>query len=433
MTFKLPLHAMLALAVLGAGRASASDDHDHPAAASPSTAPAHDEHGHDAKAHGADGHAEDAHADEVKLTAEAIRHNHITVATVAKRTLAPTFVAPGRVAFDAESMAHVGVAVKGRVVEVKVRTGDAVAKGDELLVVESPELGEAQSEYVQRRTAASVAEIAIAPARQAYERAKTLHEKSEGIALAEVQRREAELRTAEGALATTRASLTAAENALRLLGMDAGAIKKLAQTGEINPRFTVKALLSGEVVEREVTVGELVSPEKDSLLVTADLSKVWVLADVPETRLAEVGVGSAARLRVAASGEAVDGTVSYVSPALDPTTRTGRVRVVVANERRLLRPGMFARVELAAASGTGTDAVLAVPDEAVQNYEGGTVVFVPVEGEENTFAARPVRVGSPVGGFVPVLNGLNEGDHFVATGSFVLKADLGKAGAAHEH
>src|SRR5690606_537945 len=103
---------------------------------------AHDDH---------DGH--DDHVDEVKLTAEAIRRQKITIERATKRLLAPPIICPGRVAFDAEAMAHVGVAVRGRVIEIKARAGDSVKKGDELLVIESPELGQAQSELLQKQSA----------------------------------------------------------------------------------------------------------------------------------------------------------------------------------------------------------------------------------------------------------------------------------------
>jgi cobalt-zinc-cadmium efflux system membrane fusion protein len=312
--------------------------------------------------------------------------------------------------------------------------GDAVNKGDELVVVESPELGRVQSEFLQARTAVSVAQTQVEPAVKAHERAKALYEKNQGIALAEVQKREAEARAAEGELATAKAALSAHENGLRLLGMSREAVEAMATSGEISPRYVITAPIAGQVVEREVTLGELVSPEKDALLVLADLSDLWVLADVPEARLADVAVGASARVQVeAASKKALDGKVAYVSPSLDPNTRTGRVRIVVPAQNGGLRPGMFARVELSAATVDGVEQSLTVPDEAVQTVDGQPTVFVPVVGEPNTFAPKPVKVGRVAGGLVPILEGLAEGDHVVTSGTFILKADLAKAGAAHEH
>jgi cobalt-zinc-cadmium efflux system membrane fusion protein len=94
---------------------------------------------------------------------------------------------------------------------------------------------------------------------------------------------------------------------------------------------------------------------------------------------------------------------------------------------------MFARVELASTTAEGTTESLVVPDEAVQTVEGQPTVFVPVPGEPNTFAPRPVKVGRVAVGYVPILDGLAEGDQVVTSGTFILKADLAKSGAAHEH
>jgi cobalt-zinc-cadmium efflux system membrane fusion protein len=381
----------------------------------------------------ADPQADPAHTDEVKLTAEAVEKYGVQVAPVGRRVLRPTFVAPARLAFNANAIAHVGSAVKGRVAELKVQVGDEVKTDEVLLVVESPELGEAQSEFLQKREAAAAAAPVVEAAKTAYERAKALYEQTKGISLTELQRREGELKAALAAARAARSAATAVENRLRLLGMDRAALDELAKGGEIKPRFSVRAPLSGRVTEREVTLGELVSPDREHLLIVADMTTLWALADVPEARLAGVAKGAGARVTLAAlPEESVAGAVSFVAHTVDPITRTAKVRIEVANEHERLRPGMFATAEIETGGGKG-EAVLAVPDEAIQTVEGGPAVFVPVEGEENTFAKRAVSVGKAAGGWVPVMSGLKEGERIVVAGSFILKADLGKSGAAHEH
>jgi cobalt-zinc-cadmium efflux system membrane fusion protein len=355
------------------------------------------------------------------------------VAPVTRQSLTAKFVAPARVTYDAEAMAHIGSLVKGRAVEIKARLGDAVTRGDELVIVESPELGEAESDYLQKATAVAVATAAVEPSQHALERANKLYEKSQGVALAEVQKREADLKAAQGAVQTAQAALDAAKNKLFLMGFDRKALDALDTSRQINARYVVRAPISGTVVRREVTLGELVSPEKEALLVLADLGSVWVIADVPEAKLGDVGIGSAARVRVAAGGGALEGKVSYIAPALDPSTRSAQVRIVVSNPNGSLRPGMFARADLTVGGATDAARVLAIPEDAVQTVEGKPSVFLPVEGEPNTFTTRAVKVGRPVGGMVLVESGLKEGEQIVVNGTFILKADLGKAGAAHEH
>lgn len=378
------------------------------------------------------------HADEVRLTAEAIQRYGVKVETAATHALRPTFVCPARIAFNAEAMAHVGSPLRGRAVEIKVRLGDQVKRDQELITIESPELGEAQSDFLQKRTAAQSAGPQADLAKAAWDRARGLHEQSQGISLTEVQRREAEYKAAVAAQRAAESAANAAENRLHVLGMDQRTVEALVTSGEVAPRFVIRAPIEGRVVQREVTQGELVSPEREALVVLADARTLWVLADAPEGRLAEIAIGSPAWVSVGfLAGERLEAKVSFISPIVDPTTRTAQVRIDIpggSGAGTHLRPGMFARAEITAAASDGKDPapVVAIPEEAVQSVEGGPAVFVPVEGEPNTYAKKAVIVGAAIGGFVPVLSGLKEGEAYVASGSFILKADLGKSAATHE-
>lgn len=383
-------------------------------------------------AHG--GGDEGEHADEVVLTTDAVKRNGIRLSVAKRGVTGEGISAPARVSFNAEQVAHVGASVAGRVTEVRAKTGDQVRAGDVLLVVDSPELGEAQSDFLQKKTAEQVSGPALSLSKNSYERVKGLFEKTQGTTLNEVQKREGEYRAAEGAALSAKSAAAAARNKLMLLGMKTEEVSQLEKTGTLDPHHAVRAPLGGEVVEREVTLGELVGPEKDKLLVVADLSTVWVVADVPEAKLASVRVGSKATLRVSTSSvEGIEGQVSYVAPSLDAATRTARVRVVVRNDERKLSPGMFATAEIQVDGAAGDKSLISIPEEALQTVEGGPAVFVPVPGEENTFQKRSVHAGTPAGGMVVVLSGLEEGEKYVSGGSFVLKAEIGKAGASHEH
>ncbi|MCC7205325.1 MAG: efflux RND transporter periplasmic adaptor subunit [Phycisphaeraceae bacterium] len=390
---------------------------------------AHDEHEDDQAGRGSDDD------DQVRLSDEAIERSGIRTEPVQSRVLVGEVVAPARVTFNLERMAHVGSPLAGRVHEIPARVGDTVEKNDPLLVVQSPELGEAQSDYLLKRMAMDTAAPAVELARVALDRARTLYEESQGIALAEVQRREAELRAAQGGLLAARAQATAAENLLHMMGMDQDAVRALATTGEIDPYYMVRAPIAGLVIEREATLGELVGPDREALLVLADMRTLWVLADVPESQVNRVTVGATARVTVPAMGNAsLEGTVTSIAARLDPATRTAPVRIEVRGDAAGLRPGMFAQAVIVGAGAEGEHAATpAVPEDAAQWIEGRTVVFVPVRGEPNTFATRSVDLGEPVGGMAPVRSGLAEGELFVADGSFILKAEMGKAGAAHEH
>ena len=423
--------ASIALALSGCGGPAQDEPHGHDHAAE--AAHAHDhapspEHDHAPAAEG-----EHAHVDEVHLTPEAVARYGVRTGRAAQTALQDSVLAPARVAYNAETMAHVGSPLRGRVVQMKVRLGDGVTAGQELLVIESPELGEAQADLLQRRAAVLAAAPAAELAKAAWERAKGLHERSQGIALGEVQRREAEYRGAMAAQRAAEAAATAAQNRLQLMGMSKEQVDALLTSGEISGRFAIKAPIDATVVQREITLGELVGPDRESLLVLADTRSPWVLADVSEASLPRVVPGTRAWITLGTAGaDRLEGTVVLVASSIDPSTRTASVRIEIPKGGSALKPGMFVQAEMLVPVNGGAQ-VVAVPDEAVQTVEGGPAVFVPVKDEPNTFAARPVRVGKTIGGMVPILEGLAPDEEVVVAGSFILKAELGKAGAAHEH
>jgi multidrug efflux pump subunit AcrA (membrane-fusion protein) len=364
---------------------------------------------------------------EVSLTPEAMRRYGVTVGTAAKQKLISHVVVPAQVSFNTQAMAVCGCPVQGRVTELKANVGDVVKTGDELLAVESPELGEAQSDYLQKRVGVTAAAGSVEPAKSAYERAKSLYEKSQGIALTELQKREVDVKTAENALLVAQSAMKAAESRLKLLGMDKAAIDLLVQSGEINPRYSVRAPLDGTVTERLVTLGELVKPDREKLLVVADMTTLWVIADVPETRVIEIKAGTRASVSVA--GQNFDGTVSQIGLSVDPSTRSVPVRIEVKSQPAL-KPGMFAQADIV--SRAGDEPVVTVPASAIQSIGGSTAVFLPVDGKPGTFSRRVVEIGDTAGGMVSITSGLNAGEHVVVSGAFILKAELGKASAKDE-
>lgn len=371
---------------------------------------------------------------QIPISAAARTTFGITVGQAALHAVTPSFTAPARVSFNTENMAQVGSAVVGRVAEISARLGDVVKKGDVLLVIDSPELGDAQSDFHQKRTGVEIAGPALELTTVAYDQARKLYDLNQGIALTEVQRRQADQQTAKATLMTARVALTAAENKLQLFGMDRAAITALATSGTIEPRYTIRAPIAGQVIRRNVTMGELVSPTREALLVLADTTMVWVLVEAPEMHLAKVLVGSPAVVTVASlPNETFAGTVSFIAPEIDQATRSVQVRIAVANATGRLKPGMFAQAEIRQnAAGDGAS-ILSVPDAAVQTIDGKPVVFVPMTDKPDTFLKRPVTLEPAVGDLWPVRYGLTAGEPIVMTATFILKAEFGKSGAKHDH
>lgn len=170
-------------------------DHDHE----------HD-HGADDDQNNGDESSGTAHRDEVRLTPDAQQRYGVRIEYAAARALRPMLHVPGQASFNAEALAHVGSPLRGRVIDLRARLGDVVAKGDVLLVVESAELGEAQSDFLQRRTVAQNSFAAVDAARAALDRATTLYQQDRNIALAELQRRELEVKSAEATAQSTRSA-----------------------------------------------------------------------------------------------------------------------------------------------------------------------------------------------------------------------------------
>jgi cobalt-zinc-cadmium efflux system membrane fusion protein len=372
------------------------------------------------------GPAEAGHHDRVKLSKEAAEENHVKVEPVTKHVLVPRLRAPARVAVNAEATARVSTPVGGRVSEVKAHLGDVVHAGDVLVVIESTDLGEAQSDLLQKNAAQAAAEAAAEAARVSYQRGLELLEQAQGLSRGEVDKRHADLLAAQAAARSAAVAASAARTRLKLLGMADDAVDTLAAGGKVDPTYPVRAPIEGSVIRLDVTRGALVAPDKDALLDLADLRSVWVLADVPEPAAASVRPGAAARVSAPRSGNGWDGKVTYVSPVVDPATGSVAVRDIVDNSSGALRPGLFVSADIEQAQGKPPEPVLAVPDGAVQTIEGEPTVFVPVEGEQDTFEKREVKVGESVGGLLPVESGLKEGDKVVVEGAFVLKAELSK-------
>jgi cobalt-zinc-cadmium efflux system membrane fusion protein len=164
-------------------------------------------------------------------------------------------------------------------------------------------------------------------------------------------------------------------------------------------------------------IGEVVEPSAEFFAIT-DLSSLWVLADVFEKDLAHIKTGKAVQVRVASyPGKVFPGRITYVADAIDPKTRTAKVRCLVQNEGSLLKLEMFATIDIPL---DPTQPTLAVPDSAIQQIEGKSVIFVRTS--EKEFRKCEVQTGLASGGYTEIRAGLKPGEPVVTQGSFVVKA-----------
>lgn len=318
----------------------------------------------------------------------------------------PLSAQAGKILPNEDRLAHLSARVPGRIVAVYANLGDRVHSGDRLLLLDSPALGEAQLDYRKNRTTVRVTEKAL-------ERARVLFDRG-AIGAGEYQRREAELENA-------RADLHEAEEKLHLLGMTEREIERLS--AEELPHAKVaqvylRAPFSGEVIERNATVGEIVDPNT-MLFAVADLSTVRVRADFPEQQAGRLKTGLEVEVRVSAYPDTVfRGVIGYVGAMVDPATRTVMARSDIPNQDRRLRPEMYADVILLAPE----QSVLVVPRSAVQQVGSRTMVFA-VTGPRR-FEAREVRIGGSSKDYVEVKTGVEKGDLVVTQGSYALKSEM---------
>jgi membrane fusion protein, heavy metal efflux system len=178
------------------------------------------------------------------------------------------------------------------------------------------------------------------------------------------------------------------------------------------------------VVEKTVTQGEMVSPDK-VLFIVSDLSSLWVVIDVYEKDLSRLKTRMDVKLLVAAyPATAFKGRISYVGDVVDEKTRTVKARVTIDNRDGFLKPGMFATVSINSVKNSGDEKVIAVPEEAV--FLDGSERYVFVHEGDGRFAVRRISVGSASGPKIEIREGLKEGDEVVTKGVFTLKSELKK-------
>lgn len=316
---------------------------------------------------------------------------------------------PASVQPNQRNMAEITTLVRGRVVEVYGDLGQQVKANAPLAILYSSELGLAQSGYLKAQAKLHVAE-------QAYSRAEFLLQE-QVIGEAEAQRRRAELLSSQ-------AEANEAHDRLKLLGMNDEEFARLEKSRKIRSVVPIVAPFAGRIIGRKLTRGEVVETT-ENLFVIADLSEVWVQANIPEKDIPFVhsihaSGGSHVEVRVNAyPKEVFSGTIAYVGDVLDPVTRTMQIRIELPNRDGRLKPEMFATIRLFSEAQPDR---LAIPEAALQRDQGKTFVFVQRGTTE--YELREVHVGESNGTVTAIISGLSEGEQVVTQGAFVLKSEL---------
>ncbi|ULT71730.1 efflux RND transporter periplasmic adaptor subunit [Pseudomonas sp. BC42] len=349
------------------------------------------------------GHGAEEPEGHLELSAEQIQAAGIELAEAGPRQLKRVLSLPGEIRFDEDRTSHIVPRAAGVVESVQVNLGQSVKRGELLAVIASQQVSDQRSE--------------LAAAGRRVELARTTFERERQLWIDQI--------SAEQDYLLARQNLQEAQIALNNARQKMNALSGSAQLAGGN-RYEMRAPFDGVVVEKHLSVGEVVS-ENSAAFTLSDLSRVWATFGVFPKDLGKVRVGQPVSVSSSELGTQVQGQVAYVGSLLGEQTRTATVRVTLANPNDAWRPGLFVAVQVATEA---FEAPVSVPQSAIQTVEDRPSVFVRVaEG----FQATPVVTGAADEGFVEVREGLAAGARVATRGSFTLKSELGKGAADHGH
>ena len=309
---------------------------------------------------------------------------HVQVLTVQPTTLTRTLRLTGAVAYNSFHTTPVITQVSGPVSRIVVVPGQHVERGEAMLYVASPDYSQLRTNYLKAKDAYVLAQ-------KAYSRAQDLYQHH---ALAEQN-----LEQAESAETQALGDLTAAEAALRVLGItNPDALVKAPPSFEA----LVKSPISGEVVEQDIAVGQLLQAGVTQCFILSDTSTVWVLVNVYQKDLPFVRAGDPVTIQTEAYPDVFHGRISYIAASLDPNTRTLQARIETSNPGLKLKKDMYVVASVDAGS---IQNAIAVPDSAVLR-DSENQPFVYVEQSGNQFGRRSVTIGDSLKGQTQIISGL---------------------------
>jgi Cu(I)/Ag(I) efflux system membrane fusion protein len=326
----------------------------------------------------------------------------LTLGVVEKRTLNRDVRTSARIVADETRLFKVNTKIEGWVDKLFVNvTGQEVKQGEPLLTVYSPELVSAQEEYLIALR--NVKQVARSNDDTAMRGAATL--------------------------------LEAALRRLQFWDISNDQIQQLESTGKVEKYLTLDSPASGWVTEKNVLAGQKIMPG-DPLLVVADLTHVWGDADIYQSDLPYVKVGMPVEITIPYwEGKTFQGTVSFITPTLDPATRTVKARLDIENPELLLKPDMYANAKLSYTLGE----TLAIPESAVMRT--GEHIYAFKDGGDSKLIPVEINIGPRAGGYFQLLGGLNEGDRVVTSANFLVDSESSMkaaleamaAGGGHQH
>lgn len=351
--------------------------------------------------------------DTLTFTEAELKQFGISMTAVTKQPLQDQLTLTANIVANQNKLAHVTPRIEGKLSKVIANLGDQVTAGQRLAEIDSIQMGEARAQY-----RSSQSELALAQAN--YERISRLHEDKVVP--------QKQLIESQSVLERAKSAAYADSERLRMYG----GLSKENGAKQSGSTYVLTAPFAGIVLEKNAVIGEL-AKTTDSIFTIADMSTVWIEADVPEKDLKDMAIGKNASVTVSAYPEEIfSGTVSYLASMVDKTTRTVKARIELRNPDHKLRIDMFATAVLSHAA---SQEVLAVPTDAIVMIQGIPHVYIAQKksAQQTSFEARPVSLGQRVNAYVEIKSGLREGEQMVQSGVYALKARQLKSQISDEH
>jgi cobalt-zinc-cadmium efflux system membrane fusion protein len=314
--------------------------------------------------------------------------------------------APGKIEVNPNRISRVMTPLAGRITQVFVRLGDAVTEGQPVAAVESPDADSAISAYLQADSALGQMKANLLKAQADLDRNRDLLD-HQAVARKEVLNSENALALARSQVSQAEASKEQALRRLQILGL---------APGQFGQKITLRAPVSGKVLELSTVPGEFRNDTNAPLMTIADLSVVWIASDVPETALRHVQVGESVEIELSAyPGERFHARVMRIADMVDPATRTVKVRAELQNPGGRLLPEMFGRIRHV----VSTRRMTVAPASAVIQSQMGPAVYR--ETSPGRFLLTKVTTGDRAGDLLGITGGLKPGDRIVTDGVLLLK------------
>ena len=372
------------------GKAKGKDDHDHA--------------GHD---HGTVEQGEGF----IRFTPEQMQAAGVEIAPVASGTLVKEIAVPGRIAINADRQAKIVPRLAGTVSKINKRMGEPVKENEILAVLESRDMADAKAEFLA--------------AWRAEELARSMFVREERLWKQKVTA-EQEYLNARNAHQGAKIKLDFAHQRLHTIGLGEDEIDALPRVADEDKYrfYEVRSPIAGRVTSRNLVLGQAVGTDKEVFTV-ADLSSVWLEIAIAPNDLGFAKEGQ--EVRVQSGPHRAIGKIVALSPVIDPDTRSAKAIAEIDNTSGTWKLGDFAAVQLL---GGSQEANLIVPRDALLTIRGSKAVFVS---EGKGFKMRPVTTGREDSTSIEILSGLEFGETIATKNTFILKAELGKAEAEHQH